>query len=191
MMERLLIICLFLVALSACNDGNQFPLSKVVQEPVSPPFVLDPTQPFQFEIGHGSGWDGLDTTKIDGSGLVSVHRMRFQNQAGVRTYHFETTSFQLTQQELDQFIALVIDHKLMALERQYHADVHDGYQSVLLIEQHGRTKSVYCNNYFPSRFVRFSDALTQLIGLQHRSMQWTVVPESQGRDHEKSLWGGI
>jgi hypothetical protein len=150
-----------------------------------PSFTIDHTQPFWLEFGRGSGWHGLDTVKIDQTGLAVLHRMTSQQQ-------WEVATLQLPSQEVDEVLKAVETNGLMELRKAYHQDIADGTQWVLWIKQGEREKSVYFDNNFPTAITKFAEQLDAILsrsGLD--KVTWRPIPDRESRRHEKELWDSI
>lgn len=151
-----------------------------------PEFTIDRSQPFLLQFGRGSGWHGLDTVKLDQSGLVVLHRMKSSRQA------WEVASLQLPPESLGEVLKAVEANRLTALHKAYHEDIEDGTQWVLWIKQGDQEKSVYFNNRFPPEITRFAEQLDAILaraGLD--KVTWQPVTGQKSRQHEKELWDSI
>src|SRR5262249_17528564 len=149
-------------------------------------FQIDPSQPFRIELGRGSGWHGLNTVKVTQDGAVLLYRQNAQESG------WEQTSLTLSPEALKAILEAVEANKLLHLERAYHANVADGTQWVLWIQQGAQEKSVYFNNHFPAEIQRFVQQLDQALvqgGL--RQSNWKPVAAAASRAHEKELWASI
>lgn len=155
------------------------------------PFHLAVDQPFRFEFGRGSGWYGLNTIAIDGTGVVTLHRMTTEKPGEARGFYWETGTFNLSPADLAGVVALIDKHNLMKLDREYHAGIYDGVQWVLWIEQAGNEKTVYFNNHFPDAIQAFAIELDKALTITARNLTWKRVPDGQQRDHEEDIWKSI
>ena len=124
-----------------------------------PAFTIDSSQPFRLEFGRGSGWDGLNTVKIDQTGQAVLHRMKSERREDVTVLSWEVATLQLSPEALAEALQAVESNDLMGLHRAYHEDIADGTQWVLWIKQGEREKSVYFNNRFPSAISAFAQQL--------------------------------
>jgi hypothetical protein len=154
-----------------------------------PPFRIDHSMPFVIELGRGGGWRGLDTVKLDENGNVVLHRWSSERKAEAVYRHWETATLRLTDETVKKMLQAIEANSLMSLHAAYHANVHDGTQWVFWANQGSNEKSVYCNNYFPNEMTQFAGRLDQILsdaGLDF--VQWTAVPDGEGRRHERDLW---
>ncbi len=85
-MRQLLLLALILAA--GCSGR--------IEKDKRPSFQIDLSQPFRIEFGRGSGWDGLDTVKIDQTGRVVVHRQRWEQRGGISYPLWDTATLQLS-----------------------------------------------------------------------------------------------
>lgn len=170
------------VALAAAGCSGR------VEQDDRPVFRIDPAQPFRLELGRGSGWDGLDTTRIDQDGKVVLYRSRRPEAEP----QWETAALRLRPESLTEVLKAVESNGLMSLHRAYHSDVRDGTQWVFWVRQGGQEKSVYFNNRFPRSATRFAQ---QLDGVLDRAglgtAAWQPVPAGESRQHERELWDSI
>lgn len=165
-----------------------FPASSVVKDD-GPAWRIDPGKPWRMEFGRGSGWHGLDTIELDREGRVVFHRLR-HNQEDVLSW--QTATAQLPPDAVVKVLEAVESHRLLELDKEYHADVHDGTQWVLWVRQGDRQKTVYFNNHFPDAILRFAESYDEIIaGTIGPGLQWRAVPRARGRDHERPLWASI
>jgi hypothetical protein len=166
-------------------------VSKVVKDD-RPAFHIDPEQPWRIEFGRGSGWHGLDTAKLDQDGRLVLHRLRQDREGNVIALSWETTTAQLPPSAVAKVLAAVESNRLLELDKAYHANVADGTQWVLWVRQGDREKSVYFDNHFPERIVRFAEQLDQVVsGSVGPGLRWRAVPSVEDRDHERELWESL
>jgi hypothetical protein len=156
-------------------------------------FTIDRTQPFWLEFGRGSGWHGLNTVKLDQTGRVLLHRMKYTREENVIVQSWEVATLQLPQEQLAEVVKAVESNNLMGLHKAYHdKNIADGTQWVLWIKQGDQEKSVYFNNTFPKEITAFAkqlDAILARAGLDKAA--WQPVPKQQSRQHERELWDSI
>lgn len=155
-------------------------------EPAStPPFDVDTSKAFHFELGRGSGWHGLDTITFGMDGLTTLHRQS-------REHGWETASITLPPDAIRRIFTCVHDEGIMRLAAAYHADIYDGTQWILWITQADQSKAVYLNNHFP-RAVRHlaSKVDSELESAGLSLISWTPVPMESWRKHEKKIWDSI
>lgn len=179
---KALIVALFSMTLMACGENH--PLSKT--EPAkSAPFSVDLGRAFHFELGRGSGMDGLDTVSFGLDGVVTLFR---QQPAG----KWQTTAVRIGPEAIARIFAEVKAQGIMKMPAAYHADVYDGTQWVLWIQQDEKSKAIYFNNYFPKE----ARALAALVDKELASAglsnaAWKDVPPKKSREHEKALWNSL
>jgi len=155
-------------------------------------FTIDLTQPFWLEFGRGSGWEGLDTIKIDQSGRVVLHRKKSERKEDFIVVSWQVATLQLSPEALAEVLKAVESNGLMRLHKAYHEDIHDGAQWVVWIKQGEREKSVYFNNNFPRQITAFAEQVDGILaqaGLD--KVTWQTVPERESRQHERELWNSI
>lgn len=168
------------------GDPMSYPVSKVVKDE-RPPFRLDLDQPWSITFGRGSGWHGLDTIQLDQEGQAAFHR-----QSDVFLTSWETATAQLPPDAVTKVLESVESNRLLGLDRAFHADVHDGTQWVLWVQQGDREKSVYFDNHFPRPIVQFAAQLDVIVARSvGPSLRWRAVPTAQSRDHERALWESL
>ncbi len=150
-------------------------------------------QPFWIELGRGSGWDGLDTVKLDQTGRVILHRFKTERKNDVIDLSWEVATLQLSPEALAEVLEAVEANSVMGLRNKYHDEnVQDGTQWVLWIKQGEQEKSVYFSNDFPSRIKEFAkqlDAILVRAGIDQ--IDWHRVPDLLFRQHERELWDSI
>ncbi len=156
-------------------------------------FTIDHAQPFWLEFGRGSGWDGLDTIKLDHTGRVVLHRMKSTRQESVIVLSWETAGLQVSPEVVTEVLKAVESNGLMGLHKAYHNDnIADGTQWVLWLKQREREKSVYFDNRFPRAVTAFAEQLDGILaraGLDRA--EWHPVREKESRQHERDLWDSI
>lgn len=163
-----------------------------VEKDDRPAFTIDRTQPFRLEFGRGSGWHGLNTIKIDQTGLVVLHRLNSEHRQIVNVMPWEVVTLQLPSEAIAEVLKAVETNDLMGLHKAYHENVADGTQWVLWIKQGDRQKSVYFNNHFPKAITRFAKQLDSIMaGAGLDKVEWKPVPERESRQHENELWASI
>jgi hypothetical protein len=185
-----------------------------ILESAEPQKSIDPDQPYRIELGRGSGWHGLNTIRITEDGTATLFRLVTEHRKASIHQYTETTEVELPADVVVEILAAVDESGVMELDRQYHAEVHDGTQWVLLVQQGDWEKSVYCNNRFPKPMVRFAESLDAILdpngvsmakgnwrewgdrqsqsdtnGVRH--LRWKRVPDPGGRNHENELWDSI
>jgi hypothetical protein len=157
-----------------------------------PTFSVDRTQPFRLEFGRGSGWNGLDTVKLDETGRVVLHRLDSEARAGATVPAWQVASMQLSADAVDEVLGSVQANDLMRLHRAYHEDVLDGTQWLLWVRQGDREKAVYFDNNFPWAIKQFAEDLDAILARAGSdTVTWQRVPDRMARKHERELWDSI
>jgi hypothetical protein len=167
------------------------PASEVVKDN-RPAFRIDPGKPWRLEFGRGSGWHGLDTIKLDNDGRLVLHRLKPERQGDTIAHSWETASLELPADAVAKVLEAVEAHRLLELNKAYHAAVADGTQWVLWVRQGEREKSVYFNNHFPDPIVRFAGRLDKILSASAGpKLRWRPVPHADSRNHARELWDSI
>ena len=179
----------------AADEPAAYPAVKG-ERATRPAFDIDSTKAFRIELGRGGGFDGLDTVKLDRSGKVIMHRVKWeQRQTRHRKFRirvWETVSLRVSEEDVAKILEAIKAKELMNLDRAYHADVADGTQWVFRIEQGGREKSVYFNNHFPASIIQFAKKLDAIIAESGvNELAWKAVPEDEHGQHDNALWESI
>jgi hypothetical protein len=179
---KALIVALFSMTLVAY--GEDHPLSKTEPDK-SAPFTVDLGRAFHFELGRGSGMDGLDTVAFGLDGVVSMFR---QQPIG----KWQSTTIRLGPEAVARIFEQVKSQGIMKMPAAYHADVSDGTQWVLWIRQDEKSKVIYFNNYFPKEVRTLAASLDkELASAGLSSAAWKDVPARNAREHEKALWNTL
>lgn len=145
-------------------------------------FEIDANKPFVIEFGRGSGMHGLDIIRVDHSGQANL--TRFERRATP-----DSTTLQLTDQQVKKVIAFANTSRLTSLAKSYMTNVEDGTQSVLWIEQGTSQKAIYFNNAFPKEITTFADQLDGILneaGLPNAT--WTAAPIEEAKERHAALW---
>jgi hypothetical protein len=167
------------------------PVSKVEKDD-RPPFRIDPDRPWVVEFGRGSGWHGLSTAKLDQDGRLTLYRLKRDRQADVTVHSWVTATSRLPPEAVAKVLEVIASDSLLALDKAYHADVHDGTQWVLWIRQGEREKAVYFDNHFPDPIIRFARRLDEIVAeTVGPAIKWRAVPVARSRDHERELWDSL
>jgi len=193
--------CLILAALICCANlpaeilgdpqVTSFPLSSFTKDNL-PRFNFDETKPFRLEFGRGSGWHGLNTIAISESGHVVLHRLKEEEKAGSFLLFWETTTFPLESESIEEIASLIRDSEVAQMHRKYYAEVADGTQWILWLQQGSQSKSIYFNNHFPEQIQRFAIRLDMILDISKMDkLVWSRVPKEQSRRHEKEIWNSI
>ncbi len=78
------------------------------------------------------------------------------------------------------------------MHRKYYAEVADGTQWILWLQQGSQSKSIYFNNHFPEQIQRFAIRLDMILDISKMDkLVWSRVPKEQSRRHEKEIWNSI
>lgn len=206
-MKRSVIVLLFILFAISCSQGRvtshfsrktgskrfpeSLPLVKIVEDH-RPSFSIDPAKPFTIAFGRGSGWAGLNTVNINENGKVVLYRLQVEQRHEIRYLFWETGTMQLLSEDITAILDSLYTFHLLTMHKEYHADIHDGTQWVLWIQQEPHEKSIYCNNHFPNDILAFSDFLDDLLTKRGLAdVTWTRVPKNEFRNHEKELWESI
>jgi hypothetical protein len=158
----------------------------IIIEPIGAPPFIPRDEKFDFQLGRGSGWHGLDLLRITSDG-VAVYEYQTKLGGG-----WERKTFLVDRARLDALSDTINNLRIKDLKRAYHGNVADGTQWCLLISIDGDTKSVYCDNNFPGpirSLAKFVDEtiLEPLAG----PVVAETVPERHYREHEKEIWASI
>jgi uncharacterized membrane protein YfcA len=147
--------------------------------------ILVQDETFEFQLGQGSGWHGLDLLKITADGKAVYE---YQSSRG----EWERKTFFVDKASMDALICKINSLKIMELDRAYHGDVADGTQWCLLIKSNGRAKSVYCDNNFPERIEKLAAFVHEtIIEPFGGKAEARAVPPRECRKHEKEIWESI
>jgi hypothetical protein len=145
---------------------------------------LDPG--FVFELGTGSGRDGLDVTTLAGSGRGRhVWQVTEKGRASWRV-----SEFSVDDRVLGELVALLNELRILQQPKSTFApDVHDGAQWILRIRTRERDKYIYASNAFPEalrRIGRFAiDRVNGRSDLLAKSRRFSL-----GQLHDRHLWRG-
>lgn len=145
----------------------------------APRLDVDPS--FVFELGMGSGRDGLQLTTVAADGHA---RHVWHTRHGWRR-----VAFKVTEAEVRQLATLLDRIHFLGLPREYASkDTHDGAQWIVHVHLAARDKYVYLDNAFPPPLLRLARFVT------HRLVDSRPALESQGQsepfDHDEALWRG-
>jgi hypothetical protein len=140
---------------------------------------------FVFELGMGSGLDGLNVTTIDASRRASHVWAAGGTPDAWREVHFE-----VNQRELDELVRSLNDEHVLSLARRYEdKSIADGAQWILHVRTQGRDKYVYASNSFPPPLVR----LARFVKEQIIDTRPDLVAKSEPRTFDRAghLWGWL
>ncbi|MFI5380547.1 MAG: hypothetical protein ACHRHE_14720 [Tepidisphaerales bacterium] len=175
---RLLASCLIGIALVVIGCVYNRDLLR----PAPWPVVYDST--FEFQLGQGSGWHGLDLIKITADGKAVY---QYESSSNV----WSRKTFQLTAVEMQSLADQVNELKIVALDDYYKANIHDGTQWCLLVKSQGHLKRIYCDNRFPRRIEKLAAFVHEKIIDRAGAKAVAIsVPRDQVRDFEAEVWGG-
>jgi hypothetical protein len=175
-------LAVWALAMSGCEDrqGISRPLTRVEQDDESA-MLFDAERAFQLRLGRGSGWHGLETIAIEPSGATTMYRGE--------NVEWETATMMLDAEALAAIGRAVADEEIARMHREYHGDVVDGTQWVLVLTQGERVKRVYFNNHFPSGVVRLAEVVDREASrCGAGNLTWESVPEERAREHEIGFW---
>jgi hypothetical protein len=99
---------------------DNHPASRVVPDD-RPSFRIEPARPWRLGLGRGSGWHGFDTVKLDQTGRVILHRLSSSRRTCLLVSDWETATLRLRPAALSEVLAAVEEHRLLELDRAYHA----------------------------------------------------------------------
>ncbi len=145
-------------------------------------------KPFRLEFGRGSGMYGLEMIALDEAGEMVIHRRLWEPRGGGSTWFWERASLPVGIDVTRRVAGSIDALGLVAMEKSYHASVHDGLQWILWIVQGKGQKSVYFNNHFPEAIQDFAIALNDIVGGLGEQLQWRRVPAAMSGKHDKGLW---
>jgi len=146
-------------------------------------FKFDPDRSFQLAFGRGSGSDGFETIEVDNDLKAELFR---QTNVG-----WESCVFELTLAEWGAVSDSIVVNGIYSLDRAYYADVCDGTQWKLAITQGNKTKTVYCNNFFPQALRRFAEDVDKVFDVDDALLEWESVPASLVRQRNDRLFNSL
>ena len=181
-MKLLILVTLIATAVTACSKELALARTEPSKKAA---FAVDTGKGFHFELGRGSGMDGLDTVAFGRDGVVTMFRQHPQGK-------WQTAALKLPPIAITRIFEVVKAQKIMKMPSAFHADVHDGTQWVLWIKQNQKFKAIYFNNYFPAGVKRLAEQLDQeLAAVGLIRAEWKDVPIKKFREHEKPLWKSV
>ncbi len=113
------------------------------------PDAIQPDETFELQFGRGSGWHGLDVLRITSDGKAVYE---YQTDLGI----WERKRFALDAEVLADLRGAIGTLNPWEMDREYHANVCDGMQRVLLIRVEGKSKLIYFNSQFPDGIKKFA-----------------------------------
>jgi hypothetical protein len=157
-----------------------------IVEPMGAPPFIPRDENFDFQLGRGSGWHGLDLFRVTSDG-TAVYEYQTESGEG-----WERKTFLVDRARLDALRDAINNLRIAELNRAYHGNVMDGTQWCLLISMDGQTKSVYCDNNFPAPIRNLATLVDETILEPLGSpIVAETVPQRHHRKHEKELWAAI
>jgi hypothetical protein len=169
--HRFFAVLLFATALSGCGERR------------GPPITADAT--FEFQLGQGSGWHGLDLLKIPADGMAVYE---YQPQRG----KWFRKRFSVDKGRLEALIEKIKALNILDMERWYTSGIADGTQWCILIKSGGQQKSIYCDNKFPQPIKDLAAFVHEtIIEPLGGRVEAVVVPEREHHNHEKEIWASI
>lgn len=146
---------------------------------------LDPTIPYSVAWGVGGGRVGLETTLVDPSGAVTLHRSPVRRGCA----GWERGELALSEAQRSELRESVRRNRVLALVGRYSAGIADGTQAILHIVQGEAEYVIYCDNTCPEgvrTFTRELDALMVWAG--RADVSWTPT---EGCEHDDALWDAL
>jgi hypothetical protein len=101
--------------------------------------------------------------------------------------------FAIDEEEVQALRDKIAELGISRLENQYREPkVADGTQWCLLIQEAGKSKSVYCDNQFPEEMIALADFVHGLVIEPYAAkIEEEHVSSSEHRKQEKKLWESI
>lgn len=178
-MKSLILIMLLAAGFTACS--KELPLARTEPSKTAA-FAVDTKKDFHFELGRGSGMEGLDTIEFGSNGEVTLFRQQPQAK-------WQTAALKLAPVAIARIFEVVRTEGIMEMPSAFHANAYDGTQWVLWIKQDQKSKAIYCNNYFPAGVKRLAEQVDkELAAAGLDRIKWKDVPTKKFREHEKPLW---
>jgi hypothetical protein len=172
-------------------DAFNHPLSKSVKDDRLA-FRIDPDKPWQIVLGRGSGSHGLDTITLNQDGQLVIYRRKSESQGNFIRLSWETATLKLPPESVTKVLEAVEKHQLLKLDREYHANAHDGTQWVLWIRQGDQEKAVYFNNHFPEQIVKFAKLMDKIVWANSDlNLKWEKVRDEEESKHQLELWESL
>lgn len=178
-----------LVALGTGSSGAaeppNHPLTRTEPAKIAA-FKIDPEKDVRITLGRGSGMDGFETVALGRDGQVTLYRLKWQRIKGVYQGKWQKTATSVDRPAISRLLAAIDGNKIMEMAAQYHADVYDGTQWILLIQQGEASKAIYFNNHFPDGILKFAKALdAEIKASAIPEAKWEDDPNPRG--HDKAL----
>lgn len=151
--------------------------------------IFNPAAPYELKFGRGSGLDGYDTVVIDEAGHVQKLRPNPGRFEDGKQYYWETSDSSIPREAARQIGKLILDHQLLELEREYHADVEDGSQWTFWLIQGNAEKRISFNNHFPEAIQDFAVAFDHIFfESQFDATEWEPLSDELEREQIDELW---
>ena len=98
----------------------------------------------------------------------------------------------LSRDSVLRILDAMTDRRVLALQKEYHADASDGIQWMFFATQGESEKSAYFNNHFPSEIVRFTDAMDDTLSKDGvSSVKWLPVSYAEAAQIQKQFRDSI
>jgi len=105
---------------------------------------------------------------------------------------WETATMQLLPDDVKTLIKSLEQFQILKMSKAYHANVSEGTQWILLIQQGNYEKSIYFDNHFPDNIFAFSRFLDDLLVKRgFLDFTWQAIPENEPKNHENELWESL
>ncbi len=132
------------------------PLTKVEKDN-TPLFQIDPNKLYRIRLKRGGGSDGFNTVELDQNGIITLYRIDWAAKSSKEFVSFyEKATLKLPKESLSNILEAIEKNGLLKLYKRYSANVLDGTQWELLIEQGENKKSVWFDNHFPREIIQFA-----------------------------------
>ncbi len=98
----------------------------------------------------------------------------------------------LPHDSVSRILTAMTDPQVLALEKEYHANVADGTQWIFWVTQGAAAKSVYLDNHFPAPIIRFADSLDDVLAKNRVfSVKWLPALDAEAAQFQKQFWDSI
>lgn len=144
--------------------------------------TFDPEAPFTLDLGRGTRTHGLDTVSVAENGQVTFVR-------AARSGHWETSTMQLTPEQLRDIAALMKRDGVLRLAKGYRKPNPGSTQWILMIRQGDAEKISTFEDEFPAVIRKFAADLDQYLeraGARKIAWQPSTIPH-----HDRPLWSAI
>lgn len=153
-----------------------------------------PDLPFTIELGRGSGMYGLDTIRISSDEGARLYRSETftPKHSRFRSQIWYSAQLELPKPAIASIASAISEHKIMGLDRKYHANIDDGTQWVLRIVQGESQKAIYFNNRFPEEVKRLATIIDQTFDKNGLAkVKWSEEPAMVAGQHDAELWQSL